>query len=192
MKRLLLSILMVAGVASAQTAAPTIRICDDTGCSERPRNSATFDPAHDDNPEETRRMAALADIASKDPRAAYDLALRYFRGDGVRRDSYQALQWMRQAGEHGVPEAYLALGRLYLMGLEEMGSDMGEAERWLSLAAARGDKEATKLLAGARSAKKTEQDLYQWRQANRKSWNGWWSSAYPYHWYWTPGGGRYR
>jgi len=193
MKSLLISLLLVAGgVASAQTAAPTIRICDDTGCSDRPRNSATFDPADDDNPEETRRLAALADIASKDPRAAYDLALRYFRGDGVRRDSYQALQWMREAGERGVPAAYLALGRLYLMGLEEMGADLDEAEKWLSLAAARGDKEAAKLLAGARNAKKSEQDMYQWRQAYRNSWQALWQSGYAYHWHWSPGGWRYR
>ena len=57
--------------------------------------------------EETRRLTALADIARQDPRAAYDLALRYYRGDGVRRDSYQAIRWMREAGDRGVPEAQL-------------------------------------------------------------------------------------
>ena len=192
MKRLPIVLLLVAGAATAQTPEPTIRICDDTGCSDRPRSSATFDPARDDNPEETRRLAALEAVASNDPRAAYDLALRYFRGDGVRRDSYQALQWMREAGERGVPQAWLALGRLYLMGLEEMGSDPAEAERWLSLAAARGNKEAQKLLAEARSAKKSEQAMYQWRETNRKSWHGWWSTGYAYHWFWSPNGWYYR
>lgn len=189
--RLLLSLLLVAGAASAQTS-DTIRICDDSGCSERPRNSATFDPTHDDNPEETRRLAGLADIARKDPRAAYDLALRYYRGDGVKRDSYQAIKWMREAGDRGVPDAWMALGRFYLSGVEEMGSDPAEAEKWLSLAAARGDKEAEKLLAEARTAKKTEQELYQWREFHRKNWLGWWASGYPYHWYWGTAGWYYR
>lgn len=189
--RLLLSMLLLAGAAHAQSS-DTIRICDASGCADRPRDSATFDPTHDDHPEETRRLAALADIARKDPRAAYDLALRYYRGDGVKRDSYQAIQWMREAGDRGVPEAQLALGRFYLSGVEEMGADPAEAEKWLSLAAARGDKEADKLLAEARSAKKTEQELYQWRQFHRKHWLDWWATGYPYHWYWSSAGWYYR
>nr|WP_255435029.1 tetratricopeptide repeat protein [Rhodoferax sp. BLA1] len=192
MRFLLFGLLLMVGAASAQTPESTIRICDNTGCSDRPRDSATFDPLRDDNPEETRRLAALTDIASKDPRAAYDLALRYFRGDGVRRDSYQGLQWMRDAGERGVPAAWLALGRLYLMGLEEMGSDPAEAEKWLSLAAERGNKEARKLLSQARTAQKSEQEAYQQREADRKAWSGWWGSAYTYHWFWSPNGWYYR
>jgi len=194
MIRLISSLLLASLAACAQTTEPssTVRICDDTGCSDRARSSATFDPTRDDNPEETRRLAALANIASKDPRAAYDLALRYFRGDGVKRDSYMAIKWMREAGDRGVPEAHLALGRFYLMGVEEMGSDPAEAEKWLSLAAARGDKEAEKLLAEARTAKKTEQELYQWREMHRKNWYGWWVSGYPYHWYWGTAGWYHR
>ena len=188
---LLLALLLLTGAASAQTS-DTIRICDTSGCSDRPRNSATFDPSHDDNPEETRRLSALADIARKDPRAAYDLALRHYRGDGVKRDSYQAIRWMREAGDRGVPEAQLALGRFYLSGVEEMGADPAEAEKWLSLAAARGDKEAEKLLAEASSAKKTEQERYQWRQFHRQHWLGWWATGYPYHWYWSTAGWYYR
>ncbi len=188
---LLLTLLLLTGAASAQTS-DTIRICDTSGCSDRPRNSATFDPSHDDNPEETRRLAALADIARKDPRAAYDLALRHYRGDGVKRDSYQAIRWMREAGDRGVPEAQLALGRFYLSGVEEMGADPAEAEKWLSLAAARGDKEAEKLLAEASNAKKTEQERYQWRQFHRQHWLGWWATGYPYHWYWSAAGWYYR
>ena len=78
-----------------------VRICDDKGCSDRPRNSATFDATRDENPEQTRRIAALTALANKDPRAAYDLGLRYFRGDGVPQNSYQALQWMRSSLSRG-------------------------------------------------------------------------------------------
>ena len=81
MKRLLLPLLLLSGAAFAQD---TVRICDYTGCSDRPRNSSTLE----------------AELAAQ------------------------------------------ALGRFYLVGLEEMGADPGEAERWLMMAADKGDKEA--------------------------------------------------
>ncbi|RCW66792.1 Sel1 repeat-containing protein [Pseudorhodoferax soli] len=170
-----------------------VRICDDKGCSDRPRNSASFDATRDTNPEQTRRIAALSELGNKDPRAAYDLGLRYFRGDGVPQNSYQALQWMRSAGERGHPQAQLALGRFYLMGLEEMGSDPAEAEKWLSLAAGRGNKEATKLLAEASAAKKKNQADYKaWVDLNRTAWYGYWQTGYTYYWDWRPTGWYYR
>jgi uncharacterized protein len=170
---------------------PTVRICDSSGCSDRPVSSSTFQVEPEDPVLEQQRVA-LEELARKDPRAAWDLGLRYFRGDGVRRDPYQALQWMRDAGERGVVEAQLAVGRFYLMGLEEMGSDPAEAETWLSMAASKGNKEARKLLKEAQAAKKTEQSLYQWREAHRKSWYGYWYSGYPYYWTWGPRGWYYR
>lgn len=192
MKNLLLPFLLAACAVGAQTTEKTIRICDDSGCSDRPRNSATFDATHDDNPEETRRIAALTQLANKDPKAAFDLGLRYYRGDGIKRDSYQALQWMREAGDRGNAQAQLALGRFYLMGLEEMGSDPQEAEKWLLLASGSGSKEAKKLLVEAQAAKKTEQANYQWRETYRKSWHGWWATGYVYYWAWGPSGWYYR
>ena len=171
-----------------QTVPPAnVRICDDKGCSDRPRDTATFDTTKDDNPEETRRLATLKDIAAKDPRAAYDLGIRLMRGDGVRMDSYQAIQWLRQAGERGDLRAQAALGRIYLTGLQEMGSDPAEAERWLSVAAERGDKESARLLPEANKAKQDEQARYRWRDHYRKNGIAWWYSAYPYYWAWRAG-----
>jgi TPR repeat protein len=166
------------------TESATVRICDDKGCSDRPRDSATFDATKDDNPQETRRLAALTEIASKDARAAFDLGMRLLRGDGVRMDSYKALKWLREAGERGDLRAQAALGRIYLTGLQEMGSDPAEAERWLSIAAERGDKESEKLLPEARQAKKDEQARYRWREFHRKNGYGWWYGTYPYYWAW--------
>jgi uncharacterized protein len=179
--------LLAALPAWAQKPADTVRICDDRGCSDRPRNSATFDATADDNPEETQRLKALSDIAAKDPRAAFDLGMRLLRGDGVRMDGHQALRWLREAGERGDLRAQAALGRLYLTGLQEMGSDPGEAERWLSLAADRGDKESAKLLPEAQAAKKDAQARYRWREYHRKNGYGWWYGAYPYYWAWSGG-----
>lgn len=185
MRHLLSLLLLVSFTACAQTAlGPTIRICDDSGCSERPRDSATFDPAANTNPEAERRLAALTEVAGKNPAAAYDLGLRYFRGDGVPQNSYQALRWMREAAERGDRQAQTALGRFYLMGLEEMGPDPAEAEKWLSIAAGRGDKQAGKLLAEARAAKKNETSYRRWLELHRASWYGYWHSGYPYRWQW--------
>ena len=70
----------------------------------------------------------------------------YFRGDGVSRRSYEALQWMRRSAQNGFLPAQKAVGRLYMTGLEEMGQDLAEARSWLSLAASRGDAEARRWL----------------------------------------------
>jgi len=184
----LLLILGFPAAFAAEEAAPTIRICDETGCSDRPRDSSAAPASTGSDSAADRRIAALEEAAHKDPRAAYDLGLRYFRGDGVRQDSYQALQWMRDAAERGDLNAQLAVGRFYLMGLEEMGSDPAEAEKWLSIAAGRGSKEAKKLLVEARAAKRKSQDEYQrWVDARRNVWYGYWYRSYPYRAYWRSG-----
>ncbi len=121
----------------------------------------------------------LEDVARQDPRAAYDLGLRYFRGDGVRQDSYQALQWMREAAERGDLNAQKALGRLYLTGLEEMGADYREAEKWLRIAASRGDKESEQLLVEAAAFASEERrsgEIYH-RWVNR------WQPVFYQRWY---------
>lgn len=198
MLRPLASLLALVLAACAQTPPTTdrpatVRVCDNTGCSDRPRSSSTFNPTQDADPAQTQRIAALTGVANQDPRAAYDLGLRYFRGDGVPQNGYQALQWMRSAAERGNAQAQLALGRLYLSGLQEMGSDPAEAERWLTLAAGRGDKEAGKLLAEARAANQKNQNDYQeWVQRSREAAQGLWVQGYPYYGSWGPGGWQLR
>lgn len=172
-----------------EAATPTVTICDPSGCAERPKDYASFDPAKDGRQMDSdERIPALEEIAKKDPRAAYDLALRFFRGDGVRRDSYQAIRWMREAGERGVFEAQKALGRIYLTGLEEMGSDPAEAQKWLQMSAARGDREAQKLLVEATAARKDEDDYNRWISHYRSIFSGYWNSGYNYLWGWQNNG----
>jgi TPR repeat protein len=182
---------VLALAACAQTPPPssTVRVCGDRGCADRPKDQVSFD-AKDEVPEDPR-IAALKDAAKREPKAAYDLGLRYFRGDGVRQDSYQALNWMREAAERGNLQAQKALGAFYLFGLEEMGSDPREAEKWLSIAVSRGDKESKKLLEEARAAKKSDEDDFKWRSQWRNTYYGYWYSGYPYlgvwrqtTWYW--------
>ena len=193
MKTLSFALLFVCSLAFAQSEGEkTIRICDDSGCSDRPRSSSTFNPSAGADPQAERRAVQLIALAEKDPRAAYDLGLRFFRGDGVRQDSYQALQWMRDAAERGYLKAQTAVGRLYLMGLEEMGSDPAEAEKWLSIAAGRGDKEAKKLLGEATRAKKDDIAYRRWVDSQRAIWSSYWHSRYEYQWRWYNNGWYYR
>jgi uncharacterized protein len=193
MKQLVTACLFAACLSvQAQAPATTVRICDNTGCSDRPSNSSTLDAQVNGDSAAEHRIAALEAFAAKDPRAAYDLGLRFFRGDGVRQDSYLALKWMRDAAERGELRAQLAVGRFYLMGLEEMGSDPAEAEKWLSMAAGRGNREAKNLLAKAQALKNDERGYYAWRQENRKVWYGWWYTGYTYYAYWGPNGWYYR
>ena len=187
-RRLLLMTLCVVLTACAQKQAKTMRICDSDGCTDRPTDYASYDPSTavpDEDPD--GRIAALETLAKKDPRAAYDLGLRFFRGDGIRQDSYQAIQWMRDAAERGNLDAQKAIGRFYLTGLEEMGSDPREAEKWLTIAAGRGDKEAKKLLAEATQARKEEDQYYKWRNRWRPVFYRYWHSGYPYLWSWRNG-----
>ncbi|MDP9156777.1 MAG: sel1 repeat family protein [Pseudomonadota bacterium] len=162
-----------------------VRICDDQGCSNRSKSQVSFGASGNGNDADTDgRITALESAAQKEPRAAYDLGLRYFRGDGVRQDSYQALVWMRKAAEGGDLEAQKALGNFYLFGLEEMGSDPREAEKWLLIASGRGDAESRKLLEQARAAKKSEETYYKWQTEWRAVYYGYWSSGYPYYGRW--------
>ena len=172
----------------------TVEICDSSGCSERSTDSSTFDPSQAvPDPDPEGRLPALVAAAEADPRAAFDLGIRYMRGDGIAQNSWQALEWMRNAGERGDLRAQKALGRLYLTGLEEMGADYNEAQRWLSMAAARGDKESAKLLKDAEAGRANEQEfqtsLVRWRQLYthpywyRSGYYGYWDPGYPYYRY---------
>lgn len=164
----------------------TVRVCEGNRCADQHRSIATFQGTPVDA-ESERRLQALGQLAEQDPRAAYDLGLRLLRGDGVERNSYQAIQWMRKAGDRGLVDAQFALGRLYLLGFEEMGPDPAEAEAWLTRAAGQGHKEAERMLPAAQSAKKDEQALYRAREWYRTSWGSWYSAA-PYYWTWGVSG----
>lgn len=192
MKLLICCLLLAAGTVHAQTTQKTVRICDASGCSERPRSASTFNPNASTDPEADKRLSALVAVAEKDPRAAFDLGLRYFRGDGVAQNTHQALEWMRRAAERGELRAQSALGRFYLAGVEEMGADPAEAERWLTIAAKRGDKEAEALLPEATNAKRSQRDAYRVRADSRKNWVVGWYTVYPYYWTWGPSGWYYR
>ncbi|MGD1923427.1 MAG: tetratricopeptide repeat protein [Paracoccaceae bacterium] len=144
------------------------------------------------NPDPEGRLASLTLAAESDPRAAFDLGLRFMRGDGLRQNSWEAIRWMRDAGERGDLRAQMALGRLYLTGLEETGADYNEAQRWLSMAASRGDKESAELLKEAEAGRADEQAF----QTRLRRWRSLYTHPYwyriRYYGYWTPAYRYYR
>ncbi len=99
---------------------------------------------------------------------------------------------MRSAAERGHLEAQKARGRFYLTGLEEMGPDPREAEKWLSITAGRGDAEARTLLAEASAARKSEEAEWKWRQRWRGVFYDYWYRRYTYLGYWRDGYWYYR
>jgi TPR repeat protein len=161
-----------------------VRICDEGGCSYRPKNAVSMDTADSDADIEAPGIARLKQVAQTKSKAAYDLGLRYFRGDGVRQDSYQALVWMRKAGEQGNLQAQKALGGFYLFGLEEMGADPQEAEKWLSMAVGQGDRASKKLLDQARANKKSDQEDFKGLARERSMYQDYWHSGYSYYGAW--------
>lgn len=136
---------------------------------------------------DARSIAKLKELVDSDSRAAFDLGLRYFRGDGIEQNSYQAIEWMRKAGEKGNLNAQAALGRIYLTGLEEMGPDFQEAHKWLLIAASRGDEESGRLLTQAGDGRDDERTY----QRLKKDWYmqtyRCWYSKYAYTLYWYDG-----
>ncbi|MAE95616.1 MAG: hypothetical protein CL910_13240 [Deltaproteobacteria bacterium] len=182
-----LCLLAISGCARAPrpAAAP---VCEGAGCADPPGASTSADSstAAPDSGRDAR-IVALEELAREDPRAAYDLGLRYFRGDGVPRDGYRALQWMRDAAGRGDFEAQKAVGRFYLTGLEEMGSDPREAQKWLSVAASRGDRESQTLLEEATAALESEAEYVEWSTQWRSVFYRHWYHDYPYRWRWSEG-----
>ncbi len=182
--------LSVLSCAENKPVPATMTVCDEHGCTERPKNYATFDPSNTPEAVEDEKIKALEAMAGNDPRAAYDLGLRFFRGDGVKQNGYLGVKWMRKAAEAGDFGAQKALGRLYLTGLGEMGSDPGEAEKWLSITASKGDREASQLLKEAVAARQSEQAAYQFNEQWRKNTYYSWAVGYRYYWGWGSSGWR--
>lgn len=181
---LLLALLAACADASDKQ---TVTVCQGSACRQQDKSTVTYDPATAvPDPDPDGRIAGLEALARDDPSAAYDLGLRFYRGDGVRQDSYQALKWMRDAAERGDRQAQTAVGRLYYTGLEEMGSDLREAERWLAAAAGRGDKEAEALLTDVRKARASDEQYRRRLSELRASTYYWWTRGWGYRWYWDP------
>ena len=80
----------------------------------------------------------LVERAQKgDAAAQFDLGYRYANGDGVAKDSAEAVKWFRMAAEQGNARAQSNLGAMYANG-EGVPKDSTEAVKWYRKAAEQG------------------------------------------------------
>jgi len=86
----------------------------------------------------TAAEATLFERAEKgDASAQFDLGVMYIKGDGVPKDSTEAVKWYRKAAEQGDAVAQLELGVAYANGFG-VPKDSIEAVRWYRMAAEQG------------------------------------------------------
>lgn len=88
--------------------------------------------------EESMNKAIQGDVV-----AQYDLAYRYFYGDGVERRSSQSFTWVEKAAQQWHKEAQYLLGELLLFG-DGCEADIPAAVKWFNLAAEQGNPTAYK------------------------------------------------
>lgn len=158
--------------------------CKRANCEEKSTKQTAITVAEPTPAYIPNEMDALQELARTNPKAAYDLALRYFRGDGVVQNAQTSLKWMRLAGEQGQLEAQKALGLLYLTGLNDIAANPAEAEKWLKVAASTGDKESAALAMEAHRAKRAKQRKWKNEQYWRENAQRYWSHDYPYFGRW--------
>ncbi len=73
--------------------------------------------------------------------AQYDLAMLYWRGEGVPRDRVQALKWLQQAAAARLSSAQFVLAQVYESG-DGLPRDMQQATRLFEAAARQGHRDA--------------------------------------------------
>ncbi|WP_201535114.1 tetratricopeptide repeat protein [Psychrobacter ciconiae] len=93
--------------------------------------------------------------------AQFYLAKRLQKGQGVAKNTSQALQWYTRAAEQGVAPAQLNLGIMYLRG-EGVQPNLQQARKWLEKAAMRGDNRASYTLALLDEKQRNLVDAYKW------------------------------
>jgi TPR repeat protein len=91
-----------------------------------------------------RQLQSKVEVNDAD--AECTLALRYEKGDGVKRDIHKALDLYRKAGMQGTVRAQRALGHLLESGSDGSPVDKAEAAKWYESAGVQGDTESQKAL----------------------------------------------
>ena len=69
------------------------------------------------------------------PEACYQLAILYYRGEGVLQDYAEAAKWFEMAANGGDPDAQYNLGLMYA-NAQGVSKDLVRAHLWFTLAAA--------------------------------------------------------
>lgn len=93
--------------------------------------------------------------------AQFYLAKRLQKGEGIAKNTQQAIQWYTKAAQQGVAPAQLNLAIMYLRG-EGVQPNLQQAKVWLEKAAMRGDNRASYTLALLDEKQKNLVDAYKW------------------------------
>ncbi len=90
----------------------------------------------------TKAFKTLTQEAKKgDAQAEYNLALMYYRGDGVKRNIAKSAELLELSAQKGYKKAIDNVGRIYMQLLK-----FDKAKKWLTINAQNGDENAKKLL----------------------------------------------
>lgn len=85
-------------------------------------------------------LQALQQAAARgDANAIFEIAGKYYSGDGLPQSYTEAIRWYRLAAEKGNIHAAYNLGGFYADGRCGVQVDCAEAIKWYRLAAAKGD-----------------------------------------------------
>ena len=102
-----------------------------------------------------------ASAAQGNNHAQFYLAKRLQKGEGIAKNTQQAVQWYTKAAQQGVAPAQLNLAIMYLRG-EGVQPNLQQARGWLEKAAMRGDNRASYTLALLDEKQKNLVDAYKW------------------------------
>ena len=95
-------------------------------------------------------LMSVSDLSARaaqgNDHAQFYLAKRLQKGEGMAKNTEQAIQWYTRAAEQGVAPAQLNLAIMYLRG-EGVQPNIQQARKWLEKAAMRGDNRASYTLA---------------------------------------------
>ena len=93
------------------------------------------------------------------------LGALYATGNGVPRDSVEAIKWFRKAADQGFPDAQHNLGGMFLKG-DGVPQDYAEAEKWFRKAADQGDADSqynlAVLFANGYGVQQDNVEAYKW------------------------------
>jgi TPR repeat protein len=115
--------------------------------------------------------ATKAKAEKGDAKAQVSLWLMYVKGEGVEKDSVEALKWLRKSAEQGYVDAQAKLGRWYYIGYLPGGEqDYVEAAKWFRKAAEHGDNDSQYMLGEMyRRGQGVEQDDFEALKWYRKA-----------------------
>lgn len=91
------------------------------------------------------------EIKTGDATAEYNLALMYYRGDGVEQNLTKSAELLESSAQKGYKRAIENVGRIYMQLLQ-----FDKAKKWLQINANNGDKSAQELLKSIESTKLSE------------------------------------